>query len=187
MRNVMMPLLLLCFCSPLLAQESTSGQPSYLHTGKVGIGVDGLTGSPNLLVKYFANNQLALQLIAGMELYQPGGSAQAGTTKVTGVTLRGGLSVLFHLSQQQLSPFVGVEGVFQYEKAAGFYATPPDPKNSIAGSVLFGAEYFVTERFSAGIRQSIGVDVRLKRDVPKEETDITLQTSTMLSGRFYFN
>lgn len=187
MRNTLMTMVLCCFFSHVYAQDSVRVQPIYLHSGKIGVGIDGLTGSPNLLMKYFANNQLALQVIVGLDIDQPGGSAPLGTTKVTGLAVRGGLSLLVHLMQNQVSPYVGLEGMFQYVKQGGFYTTVNDPKNSVLGSILFGGECFINERFTVGIRQSIGVDVQLKRDIPHEETDITIATSTLISGRFYFN
>lgn len=169
------------------AQELSNEKPSYLHAGKIGLGLDGVTGSPNLLLKYFFNNQLAMQAIVGLDMDFPGGSAPSGQTKVNGITLRGGLSMLVHLTPEQVSPYVGVEGVFQYDKQSGFYNVVPDPKNSIFGDLLAGAEYFINERFTIGIKQSVGVQVLLKRDLPKEETELKLNTSTLLSGRFYFN
>jgi hypothetical protein len=168
-------------------QDSVRTKPVYLHSGKIGLGLDGITDSPNLLLKYFFNNQLAMQALVGLELDVPGGSAPTGSTKVTGVTLRGGMGILFHLTQDQVSPYVGVEGIFQYEKSGGFYVTVPDPKNSIIGSGIFGAEFFLNERFTIGIKQALGVTVLLKRDQPKEDTDINFSTSTLVTGRFYFN
>ena len=100
---------------------------------------------------------------------------------------RGGLSLLYHLTQDQVSPYVGIEGIFQYDKAGGFFAIVPDAKNSVLASGVLGGEYFINERFTIGIKQSLGVSVQLKRDVPKEETDIMFNTLTLVTGRFYFN
>lgn len=169
------------------AQDSLRTKPSYLHSGKIGLGLDGITGSPNLLLKYFFNNQLAMQVIVGMELDVPGGSPPLGYTKVTGLTVRGGVGILLHLTQDQVSPYVGIEGIFQYAKSGGFYLEVEDPKNSILASGVFGAEFFLNERFSVGIKQNLGIDVRLKRDTPSENTDIKFSTSTLITGRFYFN
>lgn len=184
-------ILLLVMCIGVLpnsnAQNLQHENPTYLHSGKIGLGLDGVTGSPNLLLKYFFNNQLALQAIVGLDMDFPGGSAPSGQTKVNGITVRGGLSVVVHLTPEQVSPYVGVEGVYQYDKQGGFYNVVPDPKNSIVGGLLAGAEYFINERFTIGIRQSVGVQVLLKRDLPMEETELKLSTSTLLSGRFYFN
>ena len=169
------------------AQDSLATKAGRLHAGKVGLGIDGITGSTDFLVKYFFNNQLALQLIAGFDVDLPGGPAPSGHTKVTGFTGRGGLSLVVHLSQDQVSPYVGVEGVYEYAKAGGFFSTVPDPKNSLFANGVLGGEYFMSERFTIGIKQALGARVSLKRDVPREETDITLNTSTVVTARFYFN
>jgi hypothetical protein len=174
-------------CSIVKAQEVMAEKSVYLHSGKIGLGLDGITGSTNLLLKYFVNNQLALQVIAGFDLDQPGGDAPQGSTKEMGMMARGGLSLLYHLTQDQVSPYVGIEGIFQYDKAGGFFAIVPDAKNSVLASGVLGGEYFINERFTIGIKQSLGVSVQLKRDVPKEETDIMFNTLTLVTGRFYFN
>ena len=169
------------------AQDSLRSKPAYLHSGKIGLGIDGITGSPNLLMKYFLNNQLAIQAIAGLDLDVPGGSTPPGSTTITGMTVRGGLSFLFHLTQDQVSPYAGIEGIFQYEKQGGFFLIPLDPKNSVIGSGVLGAEFFINEQFTLGIKHNLGVSVQLKRDLPKEDTVIKFNTSTVVTGRFYFN
>jgi hypothetical protein len=175
------------FLHSAYAQDSLRTKPAHLHSGKIGLGLDGITGSPNLLLKYFFNNRLAMQVIAGMELDVPGGSPPLGYTKVTGLTVRGGVGILLHLTQDQVSPYVGIEGIFQYAKSGGFYLVVEDPKNSILASGVLGAEFFLNERFSVGIKQNLGIDVQLKRDTPSEDTDIKFSTSTLVTGRFYFN
>jgi len=164
------------------SQVTVSLGSANLHTGKIGLGVDGITGSPNLLLKYFFNNRLAAQLIAGFSIDSPGGSAPAGTTEVTGIAIRGGASILFHLTQDQVSPYVGVEGLYQTTKPAGFYTVEPGRRNSVAGGAVFGAEYFIIERFSVGIKQRLGFDLQL--DAPE---DLHFDTSTLMTGRYYFN
>ena len=184
-------LLLLVTCVAVLqcshGQDSLRLRPVYLHSGKIGLGLEGITGSPNLLMKCFLNNQLAIQVLFGIELDLPGGSTPSGLTKVNGLTARGGLSLLVHLTQDQVSPYVGVEGAFQSAKAGGFFTVVPDPKNSFIGSGVLGAEYFINERFTIGIKQALGAEVSLKRDTPHEETEIKFNTSTVFTGRFYFN
>lgn len=169
------------------AQDSLRTKSQYLHSGKIGLGIDDITGSPNLLMKYFFNNQFAMQVIAGFDLDMPGGTAPAGTTKVNGMTLRGGLSFLFHLTQDRVSPYVGVEGIFQYAKDAGFFNVVPDPKNSIVAGGVVGGEFFIDERFTLGIKHSLGAEIALKRDVPVGETNIKFSSATVVTGRFYFN
>jgi hypothetical protein len=170
----------------LVLFAATSLAQSPIHAGKVGIGIDGVT-SPNLLLKYFFNNQLAGQVIIGAEVDSPGGDAPLGQTKVTGTTFRGGISLLYHLLQAQVSPYIGVEGVFQSAQAAGFYVQEPDRKSSVQGGVVLGGEYFIHDQFTLGIRQLLGLDVQLKRDNPTEETRVRFATSTDVTGRFYFN
>ncbi len=169
------------------SQDSSRTRPAYLHAGKIGLGIDGITGSPNLLMKYFFNNQFAIQVIAGCDLDMPGGTAPTGTTKVNGLTFRGGLSLIVHLTHDRVSPYVGFEGIFQSTKSAGFFTVIPDPKNSIIASGVLGAEFFLDERFTLGIKHNLGIEVQLKRDTPKEESDIHFNTSTLVTGRFYFN
>jgi hypothetical protein len=187
MRQLAIVLLVVFAIGAGAAQDSVKAKPGYLHAGKIGIGLDGITGSSNLMMKYFFNNQLALQVILGANVYQPGGDAAQGQTKRTGLDLRGGLSVLFHLSQEQLSPYLGVEGIFQQSRSAGFFTTVPDPANAVFASGVFGAEFFLSEKFTCGLRQGLGVKIALKRDVPKEESNLWFDTSTLLTARFYFN
>ena len=78
------------FLHSAYAQDSLRVKPAYLHSGKIGLGLDGITGSPNLLLKYFFNNQFAMQAIVGLDLDVPGGSTPQNYTKVTGMTIRGG-------------------------------------------------------------------------------------------------
>ncbi|MFN0156582.1 MAG: hypothetical protein ACKVRP_00755 [Bacteroidota bacterium] len=168
------------------AQVSVSLGPN-MHAGKIGLGLDGITGSPNFLLKYFFNNQFAGQLILGADVDSPGGDAPAGQTKVTGITMRAGASLLYHLTQDQVSPYIGVEGIFQNATQAGFYAIEPDAKNTIIVAAILGGEYFPNEQFSLGIKHALGVAMEMSRDLPKEETDIRFSTSTLVTGRFYFN
>ena len=186
-------LLLICLLVLIVASSGSFAQLTLslgnanLHPGKVGLGIDGIAGSPNLLLKVFLSNQVAGQVILGLSVDSPGGSAPNGYTKVTGTELRGGLSLLYHITNDQVSPYIGVEGVYQTRKDAGFYLVGPDAKNSLMVGAVLGAEYFIIERFSLGIKHALGVDVELKRDVPREETDIKFATSTLMTGRFYFN
>jgi len=172
--------------SACFAQVTLNIGPN-LHAGKIGLGLDGITGSPNLLMKYFFNNQLAGELIVGAAIDSRGGDAPAGQTKVTGKTFRGGVGILYHLLQEQVSPYLGVEALFENDKPAGFYTEEPDAKNTVTAALVLGGEYFMNERFSLGIKQSLGVEFGLKRDVPKESTDTKFSTSTLVTGRFYFN
>jgi hypothetical protein len=169
------------------AQVTLSIGQANLHSGKVGLGLDGITGSPNILLKYFFTDRVAAQAIFGFDIYSPGGDAIAGRTKVNGVTVRGGASLLYHITQDQVTPYIGGEFVYQTSKAAGFYITVPDPKQTLTMSGVFGAEYFISERFSIGIREALGLSIYLSRNVPHEETDTEFATETLMTGRFYFN
>ena len=181
---LLMVILVLPFAN---GQEVMQEKSTYLHAGKIGLGLDGITGSTNLLMKYFVNNQFALQFIVGMDLDQPGGDAPTGSTKETGITVRGGLSLLYHLTQNQVSPYVGVEGIFQSDKPGGFFTVVPDPINTVFVSGVLGGEYFINERFTVGIKQNLGVTIQLKRDIPQMDSNLKFNTSTLMTGRFYFN
>ena len=170
----------------MMSLAQTPGQATP-HPGKIGLGLDGISGSPNLLLKYFFSNQMAGQVIVGFDLDFPGATAAADQTKVNGLTFLGGFSLLYHLTRDQVSPYVGVEGIFQTAKQAGLFVTPPDSKNSITAGFVLGAEYFIHEKFSLGIKHTLGMDIQLKRDIPKEDTDLTLASFTVFTGRFYFN
>jgi hypothetical protein len=180
-------LALLLSCPVTQAQLSVSINVPDLHSGKIGLGIDGITGSPDILLKYFFNNQLAGQLILGASYDIPGGSAPTGLTKVNGLTLRGGISILYHLNQEPLTPYVGGEAIFQRATSSGFFAVEPDPKNTLFVRIVFGGEYFLSPHFSLGIRQSVGGEVRLSRTFPSEEQEILLSTGTVFTGRYYFN
>ncbi len=169
------------------AQLNISIGQANLHAGKIGLGLDGITGSNDFLLKYFFSNQVAGQAIVGFAIDAPGGTAAPGVTKVNGTTIRLGLGVVVHLTQDQVTPYVGAEVLYQSETQAGFYVRVPDAKNNIFLSGVFGAEYFPAEKFSVGIKQSIGADFGLKRDIPEEESDVKLNTSTVFTGRYYFN
>jgi len=163
-----------------------------LHAGKIGLGIDGITGSTNLLMKYFFNNQLAGQLIAGFELETVGGSAPQGQTKQTGHAWRAGGSLVFHLTRDQVSPYLGIEGIFESRQQKGFFSVVPDPQNKITGGIVAGAEYFANDQFSFGVKQLLGLDVMLERHAnslvyPREETTIRFTTSTLVTARYYFN
>ena len=187
-RNVLLIFLPLVFASSVsLAQITLSLGSANLHAGKTGLGIDGIAGSPNLLLKVFFSSQVAGQVILGVSIDSPGGSAPVGFTKVTGTELRGGLSLIFHMTNDQVSPYVGIECIYQAMNEWGFFTREPDVKSSIQAGAIFGAEYFIIERFSLGIKQSLGADVEFKRDVPKEETDVKFATATVMTGRFYFN
>ncbi len=163
-----------------------------LHAGKIGLGIDGITGSTNLLMKYFFNNQLAGQLIAGFELETVGGSAPQGQTKQTGLAWRAGGSLVFHFTRDQVSPYLGIEGIFESRQQKGFFSVVPDPQNKITGGIVAGGEYFASDQFSFGVKQLLGLDVMLQRHAnsfvyPREETTIKFTTSTQVTARYYFN
>ncbi len=180
-------LTVLLSCPAGYAQISVSLNVPNLHSGKIGLGIDGISGSPDIILKYFFNNQLAGELIAGASYDIPGGSAPTGLMKANGLTVRGGVSILYHLSQDPLTPYIGFEGLFQRVTSSGFFAVEPDARNTVFVRALAGGEYFLFSQFSLGIRQSIGGEVRLSRSFPKEEQEIILSTATVFTGRYYFN
>ncbi|MDP4116974.1 MAG: hypothetical protein Q8903_12615 [Bacteroidota bacterium] len=168
----------------LLFATITSAQTAY--QGKVGIGIDGVN-SPNLALKYCFSDKVSSEFILGLGVYSPGGDASVGQTKVTGTDFRIGASVLYNLTQGDFIPYVGVEALYETNKSGGFYVKEPDAKNSVHASLVLGGEYFIAKQFSLGLKEKIGADIQLKRDVPKEETDFYLNTATVVTARFYFN
>jgi len=154
--------------------------------GKFALGIDGVN-SPNLAFKYFVSNNAALELIAGLNIYSPGGDAPTGTTKVTGSDIRAGLAFLYHFNTGDFTPYIGVDGIFKTNTAGGFFAVEDDAKNSIDAGLIVGGEYFLAKQFSIGIKERLGFDFQLSRDIPKEETDLLINTSTIVTARYYFN
>lgn len=181
-RYVLIAALLMAVVAPAASQLTVTLGKANLFAGKTGIGVDGITGSPNVLVKYFFNSRLAGQLIAGVEINAPGGDTPAGMVKVTGLVLRGGFGLVYHLTSDQVSPYVGAEVVYHRARPGGYFTTEPDAVNSLLASAVFGGEYFVIERFSLGLKIGVGLDTELKKN-----SDKRVATSTVVTGRVYFN
>lgn len=168
----------------LLFATITSAQTSY--PGKFGIGIDGVN-SPNLALKYCFTDKVSSEFILGLGVYSPGGDAVAGQTKVTGTDFRIGASVLYNLAKGDFVPYIGLEAMYETNKTGGFYVNEPDAKNSVKANLVLGGEYFLGKQFSLGLKEKLGADIQLKRDVPKEETDFYLNTATVVTARFYFN
>jgi hypothetical protein len=177
----------LVLAAALVPAQVTLNIGPNLHGGKIGVGLDGITGSPNLLMKYFFTNRLAGELLVGGAIELPGGEPAANQIKVNGVTYRGGIGLVYHFLEEQVSPYAGVEVQFESETSAGFYTQEPDPRKSVLANVVLGGEYFMNERFSLGIKQTLGAEFTLERDVPAEPSSTLLATSTLVTGRFYFN
>jgi hypothetical protein len=167
----------------LVLSANVSAQSS--RKGKFGLGIDGVE-STNMLATYYVSNQFSTDIIAGFDYYSPGADAPSGQTKVDGVNYRVGLDALYHFNIEKVSPYFGVEALFQSEKQGGFYAQEPDMKNSIAAGLVLGAEYFLNDNFSIGIKERVDANFKLSRDIPKEETDTYINTKTQVTGRFYF-
>lgn len=159
-----------------------SAQP---REGKFGIGIDG-TSSPNLAVKYFISEKVAGEFIVGFHLTSLGGDEPVGQTKVTGTDFRVGIALLYHLSNGDFSPYVGIDAMYGSSKSAGFYNQEPDAKNSVQAGLIVGGEYFIAKQFSIGLKEKLGFDFQLSRDIPKEETDFYINTSTIVTARYYF-
>jgi len=157
-----------------------------ITAGKIGLGIDGVT-STNLAGKYYWSDKLSSEVLFGFNLYSPGGDAAAGKTKVTGTDFRIGASLLYNFSDGDFVPYTGVEVLYNTSKTGGFYTTEPDAKNIIDANFVLGGEYFVSKHFSVGIKEKFGLEAQLKRDIPKEENDIYLNTATTVTARYYFN
>jgi len=156
--------------------------------GKVGLGIDGINTSPNFLLKYFLTDNVAGQVIIGTDLEFPGGDDIVGYTKENGTAFRGGLSFIYHFTKTRFSPYLGVEGIYQYKKESGYYATGtvPDGKSSVTTGIIFGGEFFIDKHFSFGIKESVNADIGFKRDIPVEKSNVKLGTNTVLTARYYF-
>lgn len=170
----------------LLGSISLSAQTNH-RSGKFGVGIDDISTTPNLLFKYYFTDNFAMNFIAGMNLDFQGEDAPAGQTKVDGYDLRFGLAGLYHFNLDKLSPYLGLEALYGIRQDAGFYTIEPDPKNNIKLGVFLGADYFLFDRFSLGIKQNLNFDFALSRDIPVEETDLFINTTTQLTARYYFN
>ncbi|MCE1188846.1 MAG: outer membrane beta-barrel protein [Ignavibacteria bacterium] len=158
---------------------------SFAQTGKYGIGIDGVT-SPNIIGAYYFTPSLSGELILGLNVYSPGGDAAPNQTKVTGTDFRIGAACLYHFGQSDLRPYIGVDAIYETVKSGGFYVTEPDAKNSLQANVILGAEYYLAKQFSIGVKEKIGINAQFSRDVPKEENDLYVNTSSVITARFYF-
>lgn len=156
--------------------------------GKIGLGIDGINTSPNFLMKYYLSDKVAGQVILGTDLDFPGGDDVAGKTKVNGTTFRGGLSMVYHFTNKRISPYIGVEGIFQTKKESGYYdiGFEPDAKSSVTAGIIFGGEFFIDKQFSLGIKESVNAEIGFKRDIPVEKSNVKIGTSTVLTARYYF-
>lgn len=172
----------------LVIMTSVGFSQDFPGKGKLGLGIDGINTSPNFLLKYYLSDKVAGQVIIGTDLEFPGGEDVTGKTKENGTTLRGGLSLVYHFTKTRLSPFIGVEGIYQYKKEAGYYdiGSEPDGKSSITTGIIFGGEFFIDKKFSLGIKESINADIGFKRDKPEEKSNVKLGTNTVLTARYYF-
>ncbi|MDY0083535.1 MAG: hypothetical protein RBR74_10165 [Ignavibacteriaceae bacterium] len=157
------------------------------RAGKFGVGIDDITSSPNLLFRYYITDQFSMNLITGVSLEFPGEDAPQGTTKLDGYNLRFGLGGMYHFNVDKLSPYLGLEAIYGIKQNAGFYTVEPDPKNSVKLGLVLGADYFLFEKFSLGIKQNLNFDFQLSRDIPVEETDMLINTTTQFTARYYFN
>lgn len=186
MKKLYSTMLVLAFLVSIsFAQESNSStQPN--RTGKFGLGIDGIS-SPNLAVKYFFKNNIAMEVTAGFNLYSPGGDEFADQTKVTGTDIRFGLAFLYHFMGNNFVPYLGIDGLFESNKSGGFYVHEPDAKNSVQTNLIVGGEYFIAKQFSIGLKEKLGFDFQLSRDIPKEETEFRMNTNTIITARYYFN
>lgn len=168
----------------LLAGTSIFAQSS--RAGKFGVGLDNISSSPNLMFKYYASDNFSMDFIVGADLKFLGEDAPVGETKVDGYNLRFGLAGSYHFNIDKVSPYLGLQAMYGINQDAGYYVVEPDPKNSLKVGLIFGADYFLFEKFSVGIKQNLGFDFQLSRDIPKEETDVLMNTKTELTARFYF-
>ncbi len=181
MKKTLLVIALLVFASIGYSQD-------YPGKGKIGLGIDGITSSPNINLKYYFTDDIAGMLIAGANFDINGGDAPAGSKKVTGTDFRGGLAFMYHFTKTKVSPFIGIQGIYENVKDAGIYieGTEPDSKSSLNAGVIFGIDYFFDKKISIGIKETVGADFQFKRDKPVEDTNTKLSTGTVLTARIYF-
>ncbi|HWQ82352.1 MAG TPA: hypothetical protein VN514_08790 [Ignavibacteria bacterium] len=161
---------------------------NYPGTGKFGLGIDGITSSPNIVGKYYFTDKIAGMIIAGADFDIPGGEETVGTEKVTGTDIRAGLAFMYHFTNTKVSPYLGIQGIYQNKKESGFYTTgtAPDARSYLNAGVIFGIDYFFDKNISVGIKETVGTEISFERDVPKQETNTKMNTNTVLTARFYF-
>lgn len=157
------------------------------HSGKLGVGIDGISTSPNFLFKYYLTDNFAMNYIAGLNLEFKGEDPPSGQTKVDGYDIRLGLAGLYHFNQNRVSPYVGIEAIYNIKQSAGFYEIEPDPKSILSTGLILGADYFLFDQFTLGLKQNLNFNFSLSRDIPAEETDVYINTTTQLTARYYFN
>lgn len=174
---------LLFATAPVWAQDASP----VVHKGKLGLGLDGIAGSPDFLLKYFVTDAVAVQVIAGYNADWPGGDAPTGTEKVNGSDLRVGVGALYHMTFDRLSPYFGARVLYRSQRNAGFAASEPDLKNHLVVGAVLGGECFLHDRFSLGVQHAVDLSIAMKRDKPAEASSTSLGTSTLVTGRFYFN
>lgn len=156
------------------------------RANKFGVGLENISSSPNLMFKYYASDNFSMDFILGADLKFLGADAPVGQTKVDGYNLRFGLAGSYYFNVDKVSPYLGLQAMLGIKQDAGYYDVEPDPKNNLMIGLIFGADYFLVEKFSVGIKQNLGFDFQLSRDIPKEETDVLMNTKTELTARFYF-
>lgn len=190
MKRALLFVLLAAATAVATAQTSTPAPTpapaptTYLASGKTGFGIDGVT-SPNFIFRYHFDRSISMEVLAGFGYEQPEGTAGVGEQEVNGLDYRAGIFVLYHLTSGPLVPYVGGGGVFHSSRSAGFYAQKPDPTNSIQAGAIFGADYFLHQQFALGVKQFLGVDIRLKRDVPPADGTIAFGTGTWFTARYF--
>ncbi|WP_041355945.1 hypothetical protein [Melioribacter roseus] len=176
--------LLLTLWLMLAAFSLTNAQTSL--KGTFGLGIDGVD-SPNLSAKLFLSDKVAMEFMAGLNLYAPGGDEPVGYTKVTGINYRCGLGFYYNFNHtENLMPYLGLDALFESEKDGGFFVTEPDAKNRLKLNFVLGAEYFISSHFSIGLKEKLGCKIDFSRDLPKEETDFYLITGAIITAKYYF-
>lgn len=186
LRRVILAACALLFATtPVLAQDASA----VLHKGKIGLGLDGIAGSSDYLLKYFLTDALAAQLMVGYNAQWLGGDAATGTEKVNGSDMRIGVGAVHHMMFDRVSPYMGARVAYRSQRNAGFAATgaAPDSKNSLVFGIVVGAEAFLLDRFSLGVQAGLDMDIAMKRSKPPEASATTLGTSTLFTARYYFN
>ena len=157
-----------------------------LKKGKFGIGIDGVETSTNFAAKYYFTDQFALEAIGWFDMNSPNEETPAGKIKVDGINYVAGMDALYHFEMGNFTPYVGVETLFQSDKAGGFFEQEPGVKTKLLTGIVLGTEYFIGEHFSIGLKERIDTEFGLSRSAINENNNGHISTKGEITGRFYF-
>ena len=177
MKFLIIPILFLVFISSIFPQEK--------REGKIGVGLDGVNTS-NMILKYFNSDEVAYELILGMDFYKIGSDSAEKQHNEKGKEFTSGVSVLYHFSESAFSPLFGLEGLYHFRDQIFNYDNKESAKHSFKCGVILGGEYFMAKQFSIGIKEKIYFGFGLPES-KSEGSDLRCKTYSCVTARFYFN